>query len=56
MKEANTAFEATHDPLECLKVAASKANKVMGSATACIVGIDEKKNCPRLKCANLGDR
>jgi len=55
MREAKHAYEEldVHDPLQSLKHATAKANKIMGSATACILSIDDAASC--LRSANLGD-
>jgi len=58
MREAKHAYEDMHltEPLESLKHAASKANKILGSSTACIVTLEETQNHEvKLKSANLGD-
>jgi len=58
MREARACYEEKHfnDPLASLKAAAQKANKIMGSATACILSIDEAEESHAiLKSANLGD-
>jgi len=55
MREAKHAYEDLYmnDPLQSLKHAAGKANKIMGSSTACILSIDKSISC--LRSANLGD-
>lgn len=57
MREARACYEEKHftEPLASLKVAAAKANKLIGSATACIVSLDESEDHTFLKSANLGD-
>jgi len=57
MRETKLAYEELNliDPLDSLKSAAKKANKILGSATACILSIDETGQHTILKSANLGD-
>jgi hypothetical protein len=59
MKEAQRAHDELHveDPRETLKLATVKANRVVGSSTACVLSVDDSdEDHIKLRSANVGDR